>query len=207
MIRYLLFASCLLWGCAAKIQPLSEDETAENPCLKKAVPDLRNELYQTSVDVHGKHISGLMFFKTLPDSSTRVVFTTETGLTLFNFSWGKNGQFKVQHVIKKLNKQAVINLLRRDIELLIVPTFYVNHAVPAAEHAQAIHFKKESVFFSMSEDCTSIENVEVKSGKKLKTKVLFFPANKNIPDSITIEHLNFNMQLALGRIDRTHAPE
>lgn len=208
MMRYLLFASFLfLAGCAAKVQPLSEDEAAENPCLKRAVPDLKNELYRASVDVYGNHISGLMFFKTLPDSSTNVAFTTETGLTFFNFSWDKAGQFRVQHVIKKLNKKAVINLLRRDLELMIVPAFYVNHAVPAGEHAHAVQFEKERVFFSMSEDCSSIEKVEVRHGNTIKTKVSYFPLNKNIPDSVNIEHLNFNMQLALGRIDRDHASQ
>lgn len=208
MIRYLLFVSLLLVvGCATKVQPLSDDEAAENPCLKRAVPNLKNELYRASVDVYGNHISGLMFFKTLPDSSTNVVFTTETGLTFFNFSWDKAGQFKVQHVIKKLNKKAVINLLRKDLELVIVPSFYVNHAVPAEEHTQAVQFKKERVFFSMSEDCSSIEKVEVRHGNNIKTKVSYFPLNKNIPDSVNIEHLNFNMQLALGRIDRNHASQ
>lgn len=203
MMRYLLFASCLLFGgCSAKVQLLSEDETAENPCLKRAVPNLRNELYHASVDVYGNHISGLMFFKVLPDSSTNVVFTTETGLTFFNFSWDKSGQFSVKHVIKKLNKKAVINLLRKDLELVIVPVYYVNHAVPAEEHTQAVTFKEERVFFSMTEDCSSIEKVEVKHDNKIKTKVSYFPVNKNIPDSVNIEHLNFNMQLALGRIDR-----
>lgn len=208
MMRFLAFASCLfLAGCAAKVQPLSENEPAENPCLKRAVPGLKNELYQASMEVYGNHISGLMFFKTLADSSMNVVFTTETGLTFFNFSWDKAGQFKVQHVIRKLDKKAVINLLRKDLELMIVPAYYVNHAVPAEEHAQAVHFEKETVFFSMSEDCTSIANVEVRHKEKMKTKVLFFPLNKNVPDSVNIEHLNFNMRLALGRIDRNHASQ
>lgn len=208
MMRYLLFASCLLVaGCAAKFRPVSENEAFENPCLKRAVPNLRNELYHASVDVYGHHISGLMFFKTLPDSSTRVVFTTETGLTFFNFSWDKAGEFNVQHIIKNLDKKAVINLLRKDLELMIVPAFYVNHAVPAGEHTQAVRLNKETIFFAMSEDCSSIEKVEVKHKEKLKTKVLFFPINKNVPDSVNIEHLNFNMKLALGRINRDHAAE
>lgn len=208
MMRYLLFGSILVvMGCASKIQPVSENEAFENPCLKRAVPNLRNELYHASVDVYGHHISGLMFFKTLPDSSKRVVFATETGLTFFNFSWDKGGQFNVQHVIKKLDKKAVINLLRKDLELMIVPAFYVNHAVPAEEHMQSVRLSKETIFFAMSEDCKSIEKVEVRHKEKLKTKVLFFPINKNVPDSVNIEHLNFNMKLNLARINRDHAAE
>src|SRR6186713_3460231 len=102
MMRYLLFSSILfLAGCASKTQPSVTDKTA-GKCLSTAAPALKNELYRAGVDVYGNHISGLMFFKTMPDSSTNVVFTTETGLTFFNFSWSKAGDFRVRYVIKKL---------------------------------------------------------------------------------------------------------
>lgn len=171
-------------------------------CLYTAAPNFKTELYKASVDVYDNHISGLMFFKTMPDSSQNVVFATETGLTFFNFSWSKTGEFKVQHVIEKLNKKVVINLLRKDLELILIPKSYKDQAQLEPDNTHSIALKKETAFFIVSENCRSIEKVEVKHDNKIKTKVSYFPVNKNIPDSVNIEHLNFNMQIALGRIDR-----
>lgn len=171
-------------------------------CVNTAAPNFKTELYKASVDVYGNHISGLMFFKTMPDSSQNVVFTTETGLTFFNFSWSKTGEFKVRHVIEKLDKKVVINLLRKDIELILVPKSYKDRAQLEPDNTHSVALKKETVFFTVSENCRSLQKAEVKHDNKIKTKVSYFPVNKNIPDSVNIEHLNFNMQLALGRIER-----
>lgn len=207
MMRYLLFGSFLLIiGCAPKTQPLSKGNLGSK-CLLTAVPNFKSELYRASVDVYGNHINGLMFFKTLPDSSKNIVFTTETGLTFFNFSWAQSGKFTVQHVIKKLDRKAVINLLRKDMELILIPKFYSANAKMASDASYAVEFKKETTIFSVSQDCASLEKVEVKHKGKVKTTASFFPLRKNIPDSVYIEHLNFNMQFVLGRINRDHAPE
>ena len=205
MMRYLLFASILLLaGCATETK-LSTTKT--DNCLLSAAPDLKNELYRASVDVYDHHISGLMFFKTMPDSSKNVVFTTETGVTFFNFAWSKSGKFEVKYVLKKLDRKVIINLLRKDFELIIVPESYRVKATREGDGTHAVQLKKETAYFTTSEDCSFIEKAEVRHGDQLKTRINFFPAKKNIPDSVYIEHLNFNMKLAFGRIVRDHVTE
>lgn len=202
MIRYLLSGSLLLFaGCASQTKHLAA-LTNISYCLTTAAPAFKSELYKASVDVYGNHISGLMFFKTMPDSSQNVVFATETGLTFFNFSWSKSGEFKVQHVIEKLDRKVVINLLRKDLELILIPSTYKSKAKSEPDNTHSVELRKEKIFFSVSQDCQSLQKAEVKHDNKIKTKVSYFPANKNIPDSVNIEHLNFNMQLALSRIER-----
>jgi hypothetical protein len=191
----------LLAACASQTKHLAALVGISN-CLNTASPAFQTELYRASVDVYGNHISGLMFFKTMPDSSQNVVFATETGLTFFNFSWSKSGEFKVQHVIEKLDRKVVINLLRKDLELILIPSTYKSRANAESDKTHSVEFKKEKVFFYASEDCQSLEKAEVRHGNTIKTKVSYFPVNKNIPDSVNIEHLNFNMQLTLGRIER-----
>lgn len=205
-MRYFLFGSLLvLLACASQTNPVTGSGTRSN-CLFTAAPAFKTELYKASVDVYGNHISGLMFFKTMPDSSHNVVFTTETGLTFFNFSWSKSGEFKVQHVIERLDRKVVINLLRKDLELILIPSTYTSKAQAEPDKTHSVQFKKEKIFFFVSQDCSALEKAEVRHEDKIRTKVLFFPSTKNIPDSVNIEHLNFNMQLALGRLSR-HASE
>lgn len=205
-MTYLRFASFifLLAACAPRVASITG--VSGEHCLRAAAPAFTSELYNASVDVMGNHISGLMFFKTMPDSSHRVVFTTETGLTFFNFEWDKAGNFKAQHVIKKLDHKVIVNLLRKDIELMIVPASYTAKARQQHDNMYFVSSKKEVIWFATS-GCRAIEQVEVKARDVYKTRVTFFPKHKNVPDSVYIQHLNFNMQIDLKRIDRTNASE
>lgn len=206
MMTCLRFASIvvLLAACAPRVVPVTG--VSGEDCLAAAAPAFTSELYNASVDVMGNHIGGLMFFKTMPDSSHRVVFTTETGLTFFNFQWDKAGNFTAQHVIKKLNRKVIINLLRKDIELMLVPATYTRIAEQQSDNLYAVPFRKEMVWFSTS-GCRTLEIAEVKADEMVKTRATFFPKHKNVPDSVYIQHLNFNMQIGLKRIDRTNASE
>ncbi|HET9053567.1 MAG TPA: hypothetical protein VFM90_05305, partial [Cyclobacteriaceae bacterium] len=132
---------------------------------------------------------------------------TETGLTLFDFSWDKRGKFNVHRVIKKLDRKVIINLLRGDLELILIPKSYSEKAKRSAGGAYIVSRKKEQVFFTVSQPCTAVEKAEVRHKEKLKTRVVFFPPAQNTPDSVYIEHFNFNMQLTLGRINRGHVSE
>lgn len=205
-MTYLRFVSIvlLLAACAPRYSPVTA--VSGEHCLRAAAPIFTSELYNASVDVMGNHISGLMFFKTMPDSSHRVVFTTETGLTFFNFEWDEAGNFTARHVIKKLDRKVIINLLRKDIELMIVPAAYIRIATQQSDNLYAIPFKKETIWFATS-GCRTLETAEVKAAETLKTRATFFPKHKNVPDSVYIQHLNFNMQIGLKRIDRTDASE
>lgn len=206
MMTYLRFVSIVLLLAACTPRVASLTGVSGEHCLRAAAPAFTSELYNASVDVMGNHISGLMFFKTMADSSQRVVFTTETGLTFFNFEWDKAGNFKAQHVIKKLDRKVIVNLLRKDIELMIVPVTYTAKAEQQHDNMYFVRSKKETIWFATS-GCRAIEQVEVQSKDAFKTRATFFPKHQNVPDSVYIQHLNFNMQIGLKRIDRTNASE
>ena len=82
-------------------------------CLQKFKPVIERALYNTSVDVTGKHISGLLLIKTMPDSSIRIVFSNEMGFSFFDFGFFTGNGFKVYHIIPQMNKKAVIKTLRK----------------------------------------------------------------------------------------------
>ena len=119
-MKYLLFASLVF--CLEGLSP--DDITLEqspDECFNSSVPKFTSALYSASIDVVGHHMSGLLFLKTMPDSSQRAVFSNEAGVTYFDFEWKKNGEFRVHRVIKKLKKKIVLNTLKKDFELVLVP--------------------------------------------------------------------------------------
>src|SRR5687768_4825617 len=120
-MKYFLFSLLVttLSGCTSYYKTLVSLEASQacNPDLRPAA--LPTNLYNASVDVVGKHIGGLLFIKEMPDSSRRLVFTNQAGLTFFDFEFDKQGKFTVKRIIDDLNRKSVVNLLQKDFELLM----------------------------------------------------------------------------------------
>lgn len=206
-MRFLLLSSLivvgLLAGCKseyADLKPVQTDVT----CIGKFKPLFQANWYNASVDVIGKHISGLLLFKAMPDSSLRVVFTNEVGITFFDFGFSADGKFKIYQVIKQLDKKAVINLLRKDFELIMMrevggaelKSFTRNGEIFIARTG-----KSETDYFITDKDCASLLRIEKASKKKLKTTVTRI-GDEQIPDSVFLKHYTFNMTIALKKLKR-----
>src|SRR5688572_6913872 len=120
-MRYLLFsvASIVFLGCASDYRYLQVVEP-DKSCVSKFLPfKINTSWYNTSVDVVGKHLSGLLLIKDMPDHSQRVVFTNEAGVTFFDFGFLPDGSFKVYNIVKQMDKRPVIQTLRKDFELIL----------------------------------------------------------------------------------------
>ena len=61
--------------------------TGDAACVEKFRPDFTAQLYKANIAVSGKSLSGLLLVKKMPDSSTRLLFSTETGFKFFDFSF------------------------------------------------------------------------------------------------------------------------
>lgn len=197
-MKYLLFASLVF--C---LEAFSQDNTrgkSGKDCFNSSIPKFSSALYSASIDVVGHHISGLLFLKAMPDSSQRAVFSNEAGITYFDFEWKKDGAFKTYQVIKKLRKKIVLNTLRKDFELVLVPPSIVKAVGKQTNGEYAAIRKKETLMFKSSTDCQSIESIDVIGKKNKLVNVRFFPDGKNIPDSVSIVHFNFNMKIELKRL-------
>jgi hypothetical protein len=87
-------------------------------------PEFTKEVYRCIVD--GKvlfkkfHLSGLLLFKTFEDGSTRAVFQNEMGFSFFDFRWDEKDAFEVMSIIPQLNKPALIKLLKKDMNLVLM---------------------------------------------------------------------------------------
>src|ERR1700722_9245864 len=114
-MRYLPLISLvvILSGCSSLYKNLQKT-TGGTDCLQKFRPVFTSALYSAEVDITGKHLSGLLLLKKMPDSSTRIVFSNEMGFTFFDFEFSAGGDFKVYTIIKQMNKKPVIKTLRKD---------------------------------------------------------------------------------------------
>ena len=207
-MRCLLFESIiafLLVGCASEYAHLQQTQDFAN-CPDKVLPlNIKTSWYDASIDVVGKHLSGLLFIKNMPDSSKRVVFASEAGLTFFDFSFSKEGSFHTVSVIKQFDKKAVIHTLQKDFALILGLPF-LNGSAERYSAGDDVYFgfkeKNGTAYFITNKDCASLQRLEwADKGKRLVT-VSTPGSGYPTPATIEIEHHTFSMKIKLTRIEK-----
>ena len=193
-----------LMSCRPALQP-RQPAAVDVACINKFKPHFTSDLYDASVDVIGKHISGLVLFKMMPDSAMRIVFTNEAGIKFFDFGFQGDGKFSAHYVIKQLNRKLVVKTLRKDFELTMMSR--VGKEQPEAYFVKdELRFsfagKKETDWVVTDAGCSTLLRLEQGTEEKKKTNVRLFGKPGHVPDSIFINHLNFNMVIKLKRLDR-----
>jgi len=198
------FCVMALGGCRSAyddLRPTGEQTT----CIRKFQPAFRADWYTTSVDVYGHHISGLLLFKVMPDSAVRVVFTNEVGVTFFDFEFTKNDDFRVHQINSQLDRKIVINLLRKDFELLMMRRLGnkpLRIFKRQNEYFDALPGKRETDYFITDKDCASLLRIEKASKRKKMVEVKLVETAGSAPDSVSLQHFTFNMHIALKKLPR-----
>ena len=206
-MKYLRLSSLcfLLIGCNSIVYKDLQLVQSDSACLEKFKPSFHSDWYNASVDVVGNHISGLLLFKTMPDSSVRIVFTNEVGITFFDFGFLGNGGFKVHQVIQQLDKKVVINLLRKDFELIMMRKVGTGPFKSFSRNGEIFYTlpsKKETDYFITDKDCASLLRIEKASKQKKKVEVTLVGDQHQAPDSVFLKHFTFNMQIGLKKLRR-----
>ena len=205
-IIYLILSSCLLFvaSCSPSYKQM-QSATADVNVLQKFKPAFTVALYNTTVDVMGNHLSGLLLIKKMPNSSTRMVFSNEMGLGFFDFEFAAGGSFKVYSIIKKLDKRSVIKTLQHDFELVLMNNLDNSKAsVRNNEGLTYFIFPQTKGFNYYITNQTGDELVRMERASNKKTIVEAVMKNyiNGIPDTIGISHKTFEFNIGLKRIER-----
>lgn len=204
---YLLFSLLVVWtGCSSDYKALKATHV-DRACLGKIkAPALATSWYTASVDVVGKHISGLLLIKEMPEASKRIVFTNEAGVTFFDFGFNSNGEFKVFSVISQLNKKVVINFLKEDFTLLLGIPFKDpawQSSVMNEERYFGITGPKGNYYVVTGQDCAAFKRLEYGSDRKRKLSINLYGLNLQTPDSIALQHHTFAMKINLKKLSKS----
>jgi len=205
-MKYFLFSisAFVFSACASYYKNLKPTEV-ETSCVDSLRPKgIASAWFSAGVDVMGKHISGLLLVKEMPDQSIRIVFTNEVGVTFFDFEFSRDGKFEVKKIINQLNKRVVIETLRKDFYLLSGLPF--QQKLKSWRHNDKLYFgvedKSERFYFITASTCTTLEGFEVGSERKKMVSITFEGEDARYPESILITHFTFEMTLTLKRIQK-----
>lgn len=211
LIQYLLLSHCvLLLSCTSAYHSL-KPASVDDACPGKIIPPtIATSWYQASIDVANKHLSGLVLIKNMPDSSQRVVFTNEAGMTFFDFGFKRPNKFSVYAIIKKLNRKSVIKTLQKDFELMLGEPF-VHGGVQSWETQDEFFFgvaqKKETAYFITDKDCSSLQRLERGTKRKRKVSIQIMGAGYPLPDTLDITHYTFPLKIQLIRFQKNDSSQ
>ena len=158
-------------------------------------------LFKATIDIRNQHLTGLMLIKAMPDSSVRIFFTNEIGMTYFDFIM-KNGTFQAAYCFDPMNKKVVISLFRTCFELML------DYDVQDAKHVEYCEvatgnpvtqgrFGKYNVWAGRigSEPRTSF--IQGMSNLSDQTIINFSDYRSDIPLSVSINNPFVNMRIRL----------
>jgi hypothetical protein len=205
-IPYLILSSCLLIMLACSpVHKQMQSASADISQLQKFKPAFTVALYNTTVDVVGNHLSGLLLIKKMPDSSTRMVFSNEMGFTFFDFEFASDGKFKVYSITKQLNKRSVIKTLQNDFALILMNN--LDNTMASVKTANGLTYfifpqTKGFNYYITNNTVDELVRMERASNKKTIVEAVMKNYVNGIPDTIGISHKTFEFNIGLKRIER-----
>lgn len=188
-------------GCATypKKNGFQSVETIQKETLNPYFSDSsKNYVYKAKIEAFDKKFGGLLIVKKLGVELHRVVFTTEFGNTLFDFTF-KNDDFKVNRILKEMDRKILVNILKRDFKTLIaehplvLQTFKDNGDIVYATKI----LSKKHYFYHTEGQLKKIARV---GSSKEKVVILFSGVEEYKAGEIEILHQTFPLTITLKGI-------
>ena len=166
-----------------------------NPYFSDTTQDY---IYKANISAFDNNFGGIFIVKKLGPDHHRIVFTTELGNKIFDFTFSKN-EFKVNHVLKDLDKKLLINILQNDFKVLVTESPVVEKAFLRKTDTvyQTVILGKNHFHFSKKKQLYKI--IRVKNGQP-NVEFLFSEINDDLAKHIEINHQNLRLSIRLKSI-------
>ncbi|MGB6151470.1 MAG: hypothetical protein WBG48_05710 [Pricia sp.] len=196
-----LFAFMLI-GCASypKKNGYQSVETIQKESLNPYFSDVSKDyVYKAKIEAFDKTFGGLFIVKKLGPQHHRVVFTTEIGNTLFDFTFQED-DFKVNRILKEMDRKLLINILKRDFKVLleehpgVLQTFKNND-----DFVYAVKIGSKKHYFYHSDD--ALQKIARVGGGKEKGIFSFSKIRDDLAGTIQISHKTFPLTITLSLIE------
>lgn len=200
------FFSFLVLSCTSKIRPV-QGESVERVPFVRIFPLDSTTIYKTGVNVYGHYISGLLLIKPMGEDDYRVVFTTETGLTLFDFGF-EGEKFIVHSVIGKMNKKPVLLVLNQDLSAILGRILKGKKAIRSksdrdSSEVYVLLGKKESHRVSLDRVTGLVLEINTLAPSGKEKRIISFEREADrVPSQIFLAHRNINLNMKLNLLKR-----
>jgi hypothetical protein len=209
MRNFLLNSILVLLVSCHKYKPSdSSDRAVPEIKTKFNVPFSRVDtsyLFKTAANIYGHYLSGLLIIKAYSSDDYRLVFTNEMGVKFFDFEF-KNKKFIVHHVLSKLNRKPVLNILEKDFRLLLsigLSQTRIHQVETDSTISISFNIRKEKCIYIFKKPLKTLSQAKVCAGTgKEKVTIYYNNTRNNIPQNIKIEHHNIKLEIELNYLQR-----
>jgi hypothetical protein len=179
-----------------------------------SAPPFESVQYRASIDVIGKHLSGILVFKTQADSSIRTVFVNEMGVTFFDISFFDQ-HYKFNAIMKSMDKKAVRLSLAKDLGMILMRGIFKNREAADRLPSSSLPGEQQNTFtlklkrkgtvrYVSSAGATQYPVIEnFGKNKKVISIGQFYQADNPVPDSIFVQHHTVNFTISLKQLHAT----
>lgn len=202
-MRYFLI-SCLALLTACSSYPKKNDfiktKTVSLNTINPYFSDMEQDyVYKAKIAFANRTFGGLFVVKKLGKDQHRVVFTTEMGNKLLDFSFEGN-TFKVNYILEEMNKKILINLLRKDFYVLIKERPTVLHQYIKKDGAVLLETKTDKdTYFYAQQNHNLKKIIRTRNGRE-KTVYDFSGIGEHLASEINITHTNIKLNINLKSI-------
>lgn len=195
-MRYLQISICLLLT-ACSSYPKKHDFKKEKSIAKHIVnpyfsDETKDYVYKAKIDVYKKSFGGIFIIKKLDANNHRIVFTTEMGNKIFDFSF-VDDDFKVNYILDQMDKKILLNILKKDFKVLIEenPQVLNSFSVNDSKVFETELNNKKHYYYNTDQQLNKIVKV---SNTKGKVNYTFSEISNNIAKHIQIAHKNIKFE-------------
>ncbi len=206
-MKYLFISSlliCLLSGCKLSLV---------NPNTKTAVThqEIKNPyfsnpefdyVYKTNIDLYTHSFSGILIVKKIGKTTHRLLFTSQFGNTLFDIEFYSNG-YKVNSIIKELNRKIILNTLISDFSVLLRERFtnYESYSTNTSKVLKTEEDKRINYYFYNPSD-SKLLKIKNTTLYKEKFEILFDKTKEDFAEEIAINHFTIKLKIKLNLLKK-----
>jgi hypothetical protein len=201
-MRYLLSSFCLLFIACGSYSKKHDFQIVKslNSRIRNSYfsDECKAYVYKANITVYDNDFSGIFIVKKIGEANHRIVFTTEMGNKVFDFSF-IDDTFKVNNIIEDMNKALLINILKKDFTVLVKEktTVIKSYSLQDTLVYETVILNKKYFYFK-TQQLNKI--LRVASGKE-KVTFLFSEINDTIAHQINIRHSNIKLNINLKLIN------
>ncbi len=155
-------------------------------------------VYKAKLNVYDKVFGGILIIKKLKENNHRIVFTTNFGNKIFDFEFIEN-DFKTHFIMEEINRKIIINILKRDFQILTQENNNVNRAFKKGSQFDIYQTKINHRFNHYVVDSQTKELIKIINSTQSKEKIIitFDNVQNSIAENIQIQHKNIPINIDL----------
>lgn len=201
-MKNLVLSSLLLTflcSCASYSEKFHVSEKRiENFTPEFLINSSKEKSFRMSIEAYGEIFGGIVVCKKLDPNHYRFAFLNEFGGKILDFEL-ENQEMRVNYVMEHLDKKIILNMLRKDFNLLFNESNEITQMFESDEYSVLqSKLNKRPVYYFTKNDV--LEKTVMASGKKEKISLQYNYNETEFPD-VEISHGKLKIKIYLHLLD------